>query len=288
MEILDCIIIGAGPAGMSAALYTSRANLSTLLIEKECPGGKMLKTKIIDNYIGGSNDSFKLASDMFNQAIKYGAKYKQASVVNIENVENYKKITLNNGDNLYAYSLVIAVGGKLTNKGFKYDKYLNKGLSYCVVCDAGFYRGKKVAIIGDNNSIEDVEYLANIANKVYFINKEDSFSNRENVENFTNVKDYEIIGDIKVESIIIKDNAISIDGVFYVLGENAFGGIASNLENNNGYIVVDKYMHTSQSGIFACGDIIDRNVKQVVTACGDGAIAALEAIKYVNKLKRTN
>ena len=288
MEILDCIIVGAGPAGMNAALYASRANLSTLMIEKECPGGKMLKTKIIDNYIGGSSDAFKLSSDMFAMSIKYGAKYKQATVSNIENVENYKKITLSNGEILYSYALVLAIGGKLSQKSFKYDKFLNKGLSYCVVCDANFYKDKVVALIGDNKSIEDVEYLANIAKKVYFINKEDRVSNRSNVENFNKIDEYEINGEEHIENIIVNDQKIKIDGVFYVSDDNGFVGIVKNIETSNGYIVVDKYMNTNIKGIFACGDIIDRNVKQVITACSDGAIAALEAIKYVNKIKRRN
>lgn len=285
MEIFDCIIVGAGPAGMSAALYASRANLKTLMIEKECPGGKMLKTRTIDNYIGATSDAFKLSSDMFAQSIKFGAKYKQGKVVNIEDVDNYKKVTLNNGEILYSYTIILAIGGKIVGKGFKYDHYLNKGLSYCVVCDASFYKNKEVAIIGDNNSIEDVDYLANIAQKVYFFNRNDGCSNRENVENFTNINEYEILGSENVEYIRANGEKRRIQGVFYVLDENKFSGIVESLEMDKGYIVVDKYMHTSKDGVFACGDIINRNVKQVVTACSDGAIAALEAIKYVNKLK---
>ena len=285
MNILDCVVIGAGPAGMSAALYASRGNLKTLMVEKECPGGKMLKTKVIENYLAGSIDSFKLASDMFAHSIKFGAKYKQAKVLKIDSVENYKKITLDTGEELYSYSIILAIGGKLSENSFKYDKYRNKGLSYCVICDANFYKDKEVAIIGDNRSIEDVDYLANIAKKVYFINKEEDCSNRSNVENLINIKDYDIQGESIVENIIINDKKIPIDGVFYVSDSNSFSGIVENLKINNGYIAVDNYMHTSEEGIFACGDIIDRNIKQVVTACGDGAIAGIEAIKYVNKCK---
>jgi thioredoxin reductase (NADPH) len=127
-DIYDVIIIGAGPAGMNAALYASRANMNTLMIEKECPGGKMMKTKVIDNYIGGSStDAMKLASDMFAQSIKYGAKYKQGNVVSITNNIEKKEIVLANGEKISSKSLILAMGGKLSNDNFKYDNYLNKG-----------------------------------------------------------------------------------------------------------------------------------------------------------------
>ena len=285
-QLYDVIIIGAGPAGMNAALYASRANMKTLMIEKECPGGKMMKTKIIDNYIGGSStDAMKLASDMFAQSIKYGAKYKQGNVISIEDKEEYKNIVLSNGERIATKSLILAMGGKLSKETFKYDFYLNKGLSYCVVCDANFYKDKTVAIIGDNHSIDDVDYLSNIAQKVYFINNGDDVSNKSNVENFINIKDYVINGLDKVENIEINDVKYDIDGVFYVLDTNSFNGFVDNLETQNGYIKVDNNMHTNIDGIFACGDIVNKNIKQVISACGDGALAALEAIKYINKRK---
>ena len=137
MDVMyDVIIIGAGPAGMNAALYASRANMNTLMIEKECPGGKMMKTKIIDNYIGSSsNDAMKLASDMFAQSIKYGAKYKQGNVVSIEDLNEHKKVILSNGENFIAKTLILAMGGKLSNDTFIYDNYLNKGYkSIAIIC----------------------------------------------------------------------------------------------------------------------------------------------------------
>ena len=285
-DIYDVIIIGAGPAGMNAALYASRANMNTLMIEKECPGGKMMKTKIIDNYIGGSStDAMKLASDMFAQSIKYGAKYKQGNVVSILNKSDEKEIVLSSGEKISSKSLILATGGKLSNDNFKYDNYLNKGLSYCVVCDANFYKDQTVALIGDNKSIEDVDYLSNIAKKVYFINKQEQCSNKSNVENFINVKDYKLIGEEKIEKVEINANRYDIAGAFYVSDTNSFNGFINDLDSENGYIKVDNNMHTSIDGIFACGDIINKNIKQVISACGDGALAALEAVKYVNKRK---
>jgi thioredoxin reductase (NADPH) len=177
------------------------------------------------------------------------------------------------------------MGGKLSNDNFKYDNYLNKGLSYCVVCDANFYKDKIVALIGDNKSIEDVDYLSNIAEKVYFINKQNQCSNKINVENFINVKDYKLIGKEKIEKLEVNNNVYDIAGAFYVSDTNSFNGFINDLDSENGYIKVDNNMHTSIDGIFACGDIINKNIKQVISACGDGALAALEAVKYVNKRK---
>ena len=224
------VIIGAGPAGMSAALYTSRANLSTLMIEKECPGGKMMKTKMIENYLGGSStNAMELASNMFAQSIQFGAKYKQGNVVAINNYQEYKEVVLANGEIIKCKALVLAIGGKVSSTSFKYDKYLNRGLSYCVVCDANFYKDKVVALIGNNKAIDDVTYLANIAKKVYFINSDDELSNRENVENFNNVKDYELLGSEKVERIKINQKEYLIDGAFYVDDSNNFNGFLEEL-----------------------------------------------------------
>ena len=280
----DVIVIGAGPAGMNATMYASRANLKTLMIEKECPGGKMMKTKIIDNYIGSSSENaMQLASDMFKQAIKYNAKYKQGNVIDIRLENNEKIVVLSTNETYKCLALIIAVGGKVSSDTFKYDYYLNKGLSYCVVCDANFYKDKEVAVIGNNKAIEDVDYLANIAKKVYFINKGNAVSNRENVENFIKIKDYEILGEEKVESIVVNEKNIPISGVFYVDDSNSFNGFVENIETENGYIKVDNNMHTNIEGIYACGDVVNKNIKQVISACGDGASAAIEAVKYVNK-----
>lgn len=282
-EIYDVLVIGAGPAGMNACMYASRANMKTIMIEKECPGGKMLKTKVIDNYIGSvDTDSFKLASDMFAQSIKYGAKYKQGNVVSIEDGK-IKRVVLSSKEEIRSKTIIIASGGKLAGENFKYDKYLNRGLSYCVVCDANFYKDKIVALIGDNKAIEDVDYLSNIAKKVYFLNKQEECSNRDNVENFIKISSYEILGKDNVERLKFLDKEVYIDGVFYIDDNNSFNGFQKIIDTEKGYIKVDNNMHTNIEGIFACGDIVNKNIKQVISACGDGALAALEAIRYVNK-----
>ena len=204
MEIYDVIVVGAGPAGMSAALYTSRANLKTLVIEKECPGGKMITAKKIDNYIGSESDPFKLASNMFSQVSKAGAKYVTGNVISIKLENKIKKVILSDGKEYNGKSVIFAIGGKVGQNNFKYDYYLNKGLSYCAICDGSFYKGKTVAVIGDNDAVENsVDYLANIADNIYFINIEDKESTRENVENFTKVTDYEIGGKDVVKYIKI-------------------------------------------------------------------------------------
>lgn len=282
----DVIVIGAGPAGMSAALYAARANMQTMIIEKECPGGKMITAKSIDNYIGGNTDPFKLASDMFSQVSKSGAKYTSGNVVSIDSYDDKKKVTLSNGQEYFAKTIIFAIGGKVSNSNFKYDYYLNKGLSYCAICDGSFYKGKSVAIIGNNECVENsVDYLANIADNIYFINIEGKESTRENVENFVNVKEYEIGGKDSIEYVKVADKMIRVDGVFYEVDSNNFSGFVDQIKTQNGYIIVDENMQTNIDGIFACGDIVYKSIKQVVVAASQGAVAALSAIKYVNKNK---
>ena len=286
METYDVIVVGAGPAGMSAALYTSRANLKTLVIEKECPGGKMIKAKTIDNYIGSESDPFKLASNMFSQVSKSGAKYVTGNVISIKLENKIKKVILSDGKEYNGKSIILAIGGKVTQNNFKYDYYLNKGLSYCAICDGSFYKGKTVAVIGDNDAVENsVDYLANIADNIYFINIEDKESTRENVENFTKVTDYEIGGKDVVKYIKIGEKMLDVDGVFYEVDSNNFSGFINEITTENGYIKVDENMKTNIEGIFACGDIVYKSVKQVVVAASQGAIAAINAIKYVNQNK---
>ena len=286
METYDVIVVGAGPAGMSAALYTSRANLKTLVIEKECPGGKMIKAKTIDNYIGSESDPFKLASNMFSQVSKSGAKYVTGNVISIKLENKIKKVILSDGKEYNGKSVILAIGGKVTQNNFKYDYYLNKGLSYCAICDGSFYKGKTVAVIGDNDAVENsVDYLANIADNIYFINIEDKESTRENVENFTKVTDYEIGGKDVVKYIKIGEKMLDVDGVFYEVDSNNFSGFINEITTENGYIKVNENMQTNIEGIFACGDIVYKSVKQVVVAASQGAIAAINAIKYVNQNK---
>ncbi len=286
METYDVIVVGAGPAGMSAALYTSRANLKTLVIEKECPGGKMIKAKKIDNYIGSESDPFKLASNMFSQVSKAGAKYVTGNVVSIKLENKIKKVILSDGKEYNGKSVIFAIGGKVGQNNFKYDYYLNKGLSYCAICDGSFYKGKTVAVIGDNDAVENsVDYLANIADNIYFINIEDKESTRKNVENFTKVTDYEIGGKDVVKYIKIGEKILDVDGVFYEVDSNNFSGFINEITTENGYIKVDENMQTNIEGIFACGDIVYKSVKQVVVAASQGAIAAINAIKYVNQNK---
>ena len=198
-----------------------------------------------------------------------------------------KKIVLHDGKEFFAKAIIIATGGKLGGSQFKYDKYLNKGLSYCAVCDGNFYKEKSVAVIGNNDSVENtVDYLSNIAANIYFINIEDKESTSKNVENFTNIDEYAIGGENRVEYVKIGDKTINVDGVFYDLESNSFSGFSSKLETQNGYIKVDTNQQTSIEGIFAAGDIVNGSVKQVIVASSQGAIAALSAIKYINKNKK--
>ena len=300
-EIYDVIIIGAGPAGLSAAIYASRANLSVLIIEGGVNGGKLSKTYEIENYPGIEKIAgIELADQLTRHGQKFGAKLISGSVEKIIDGEN-KKVVLADGNEYEAKTLIVATGTKERMLDLpEADKYTGRGISYCAVCDGFFYRKKDVVVIGGGNSaLEESLYLASLVNKVTIILRRDVFrADASVVDKVMANEKIEVITKIIPEALRIEDDRITglkiknvetgetstIDcaGIFpYIGADPCTDFLDQSILDEKGYIIVNSDMSTAIKGIYAAGDCIVKDLRQVVTACNDGAIAANSIIKVL-------
>lgn len=299
----DVIIIGMGPAGMNAALYAKRSGLNTLILEKNIPGGLINVTNKVENYLGtGLVTGKDLVNKMVEHINEFEIEYKRESVNEIINNDNYKTVITNKGE--YKAKALILASGRVPKKGNneKITKLEGKGISYCAVCDAPFFKDKVVGIIGGGNSAFDEGlYLADFAKKIYMfirgneIKADDIFvekaKNRDNVEILLNTTVTDLIEENdKLKAVQINDkDVIDIDGLFLYIGyapsTNYFQNL--NITDDTGYIIVNEKMETKVPGIFAAGDIVKKNIYQIITAASDGSIAALSAKKYIKNLDKS-
>ncbi len=300
--IYDVLIIGAGPAGLTAAIYASRANLSVLIIEAEVFGGKLSKTYEIENYPGIRKISgMELAMQLSEHGQAFGAKLITGSVDSISDEDGLKKISITNGDSYLGKTVIVATGTKereLDVPGAK--EYTGRGVSYCAVCDGFFYRNKKVAIIGGGNSaVEEALYLATLAQKVTVIIRRDVFradalavdrlKKNEKIDIvYRHVPDHLKIDEGKISGLFVRSvddgqlKLVECDGVFpYIGADPCTSFLDPALLDENGYIKVDEEMKTAAKGIWAAGDCIAKDLRQVVTACNDGAIAANSISRFL-------
>lgn len=289
MKNYDCIVIGAGVAGMTAALYLKRSNLNVLLLEREMPGGQLNKTTEIENYPGFTKiNGTDLALTIYEQIKKQDIAYKYGNIVEIINQED-KKIVKTNRDEFETKNIILATGRTPRKLGLENeDKLVSHGISYCAICDGMFFKDKIVAVVGGGNSaLTGALYLSNIASKVYIINRRDELradliiqekiKQKNNIEILYNSKVTKLNEkDNILDSINVNDKKLDIDGLFIYIGFDPDIKYLQNLDikNNNGYVVVDENMETSIKGIYACGDIVDKKVYQITTAIGEAAIAA--------------
>ncbi|SEM64005.1 thioredoxin reductase (NADPH) [Mesobacillus persicus] len=305
-KIYDVIIIGAGPAGMTAAVYTSRANLSTLMLERGVPGGQMANTEDVENYPGF--DSIlgpDLSTKMFDHAKKFGAEYAYGDVKEIIDGKEYK--TINAGSKQYkARSIIISAGAEYKKIGVPGEQELGgRGVSYCAVCDGAFFKGKELVVVGGGDSaVEEGVYLTRFASKVTIVHRRDELRAQKILQDraFANDKIDFIWNhtvkeiheqDGKVGSLTLvsttdeKEMEFKADGVFIYIGmiplTKPFEGLG--ITNSNGYIETNELMETKVPGIFAAGDIREKTLRQIVTATGDGSIAAQQAQHFVEELK---
>ena len=286
----DCIVIGMGCAGMSAAIYAKSASLKTLILEESAPGGLLNKIKKVNNYLGFSDiNGSDLAFNMFEHVRSLDVEYKIAKVLDVKEENDYKVVITTKGE-YKTKGIIVAVGRKPMRSGISNEKdYLNKGISYCAVCDGALYKDKDVVVLGsDNTALEEAIYLSNICNKVYFVsNKEVNFdlSEYSNIELINGVKVKEFLGDGNISGILLENSSvINCSGVFIYYGYSSEVAFLSNLGivNDKGYIDVDSNMKTSVDYVYACGDIISKDLYQVSTAVSEGAIAGVSLNKEIN------
>lgn len=283
--MFDSIIIGAGPSGLSAAIYLKNANKNILVIEKSTPGGKILKAKKINNYLGIENLSpDEIAYNMYKQVIDLDVKISSEKVLKIEKLEDKIKVITNKNE--YFTKTILLSCGRI-EKGL--DININNdilGISYCATCDGSLYKNKVVTVIGNNlESKQDTIYLSSITKSINYINysKDDITFPQDNIKVFNNKKITNInTVDNKITNIVLDDNnVLETDGLFILNGYTPNSEFINNLDLklDNGYIVVDKNMKTNIDGIYASGDIIKKDLYQIVTAASEGAVAAISIIK---------
>lgn len=300
-QVQDIVIIGGGPGGMTAGVYGGRAELKTLILEKNFHGGQMVSTAEIENYPAlPDTNGVELSNLMLEHAKKFGAKidYKGVEKIDIEE-DGIKKLTLTGGDEIYTKAVILSMGSTPRKLGLdKEDKFTGRGLGYCAICDGGFYRNKVVAVNGGGDTaVEDALYLSRIASKVYLIHRRDELRanktlqtriKESNVEIIWNSTIKEILGDDKLTGVITVDKTdgserqIDLDGLFVAIGGIPQSSLVEGMvELDKGYIVANENCETSQPGIYAVGDIRVKSLRQVITAAADGAIAVHAAEKYI-------
>lgn len=293
----DVAIIGAGPAGMSCAIYLLRAGISCVLFEGEAPGGTLNKISKIENYPGYTDLSGStLAFKMYSQVEALSVLIKNEKVINIKNADSKLNIITSGGSYDASY-VVIATGRvprRLEIKGS--DKYEGRGISYCTLCDGALYKNKNVAIIGGGNSaMVSAKYLSDIASKVYIINRSDTLRATKTEQDIVkSKKNIDILYNKKIESFI-DDNGtlkgiklsdkteLKVDGIFVCIGQdiNNFFYEELKIKSDKLGILTDNKMKTSSPNVYAVGDSVSKDVYQVVTAVSEGAIAASDIIRKI-------
>lgn len=303
MNKYDIVVVGAGPAGLSAAIYGVRAGKSVLVLEALTHGGQIVNTPEIENYPGIKNISgFEFAQGLYEQAVALGAIVKYEKVNSIEVQDNIKLVKT--AKEIYeAKAVILATGAKNRSLGLeREDKLLGLGISYCATCDGAFYRGRDVAVAGGGNTaIEDATFLANYCNKVYVIHRRDSFraedalvkalKTKENVEFVLDSNIKELIGTDSLEAVVVenknnkKSRKIEVAGLFVAIGQKPENNEFSSVVNldDAGYILGGEDTKTNVSGIFVAGDTRTKAVRQLATAAGDGAVAGLGAAAYIDQ-----
>jgi thioredoxin reductase (NADPH) len=299
----DVIILGAGPAGLTAGIYLSRAKVKTLILNEGAIGGQMVLTHEIANFPGVDNISgYMLSNNMKKQAKKFGCVIKaNLKVTNIDFDSEVKTVEVNGKDSYAAKAIIIATGGSARNLGVPGEKqFKGKGISYCATCDGDFYQDKDIIVVGGGNSaLEEAVSLTKYASSVTVVHQFDHFQAFEKAveEAKSNPKIsflmesriVEFLGDNQVSSVkieSIKDGNIyekEIDGVFIFIGYKPNSDSFNDAVNLNKYneILADSKMKTNKAGVFAAGDVVEKNIRQITTAVSDGTIAATSCIEFL-------
>lgn len=301
----DVIIVGGGPAGLTAAIYTSRARLNTLLLEPNIEGGTLALTTSIENYPGtvDGETGLSLGMRMKKQAESFGTKIVKEKVASIA-VEGEEKVVKTGAGEYRAKYVIVATGSAANSLGVPGEAdFVSRGVSYCATCDGAFYQGGDVYVIGGGNSaVEEALYLASLGAKVHIVHRRDSLraeahlaeqaEKNENIEIHWNTELKELWGNNVLERIVLYDNVADKKfivekknrpfGVFIYVGMKPQTEFLEDLlELNKGYVPVDSNQMSAVDGIYVAGDIVDKSFRQVITACGDGCIAAMAVAKRI-------
>ena len=302
MNAYDVIIVGAGPAGLTAAIYARRAAKSVLVLEAKAWGGQIINTPDIENYpVAAHISGADFANQLYQQAVGLGAELKLEKVTGVEELGKVKRVRTNLAE-YEAGAVILATGSENRKLGVEREQELSgRGVSYCATCDGNFFRNKDVAVVGGGNTaLEDALYLAELANKVYLIHRRDSFRGeeatvallrkKENVEFVYNATVTALLGEKRLSGIEVTDKltgekrTLELKGLFVAVGripENE--SFRSLIEvDPAGYAVAGENCRTKVPGVFVAGDNRTKEVRQLVTAAADGAVAATEAVKFLN------
>jgi len=313
----DLLIIGAGPAGFTAAQYGARANLKVIVIEQLSPGGQLAVIDALENYpgnvdqldesgnvIGRLKTGYQIAVDMHRQAENFGAGFLYSSVASLKKEHGVFTAGLADGTSIAAPAVIIAAGSKPRLLDIPGEKeFTGKGVSYCATCDGNFYKGKKIIVAGGGDAAcDEARFLSRLTDKITLIHRRDTLRAQKsliqrtienpNIKVRFNTVIKEIKGDAKVKSVILADTKSGAayeedtDAVFIFAGTVPQSALAGGLNvslDESGYVITDKKMATNVSGLYAAGDIRSGAFRQVITAAADGAIAAHSASQYIDK-----
>lgn len=296
----DIVIIGGGPAGLTAAIYVQRAGKHAVVLEGNAPGGQIINASKVENYPSiKSISGVDFAQNLYEQAADLGAEIRFVKAVGIE-LENNKKIVKTNKGDIEAKVVILATGASNKKLGIdRESEFLGKGVSYCATCDGAFFKNKDVAVVGGGNTaLEDALFLSNYCKKVYLIHRRDSFraeqkfvdelKQKKNVEFVLNSNVSKLIGTKLLEEIEVtntngKKTNLKVGGLFVAVGQVPGNGAFENIINLDsfGYVSADESCKTNVDGIFVAGDARTKQVRQLTTACSDGTTAAIAAINYL-------
>jgi len=307
MEVKNLIIIGGGPAGLSAGVYAGRAKLNPLIFTGQIGNGELASAIDIDDFPGFPKGitGLELLGLMQEQAKKFGCELIEQKILKVDFAQKPFKVTAENKTEYFAQSIIIATGGGIRWLGLEKEKeFIGHGISTCAICDGAFFKGKEIAVVGGGDvALEDALYLTKYAEKIYLIHRRNEFrgaallqeevKNNPKIEILFNSETIKLLGDKQLEGIIIKNNQtqeekeLPVFGLFLAIGFEPVTEIFKNYleRDEKGYLKVHDNVKTSLDGIFAAGDVCDANYRQAVTAAGAGAMAAMEADKWLGQEK---
>ena len=307
MEKMSIAIIGGGPAGLAAGIYASRGGANVKLFEELFPGGQIVKTHKVENYPGltGGPDGYALAAALEKHAAEFDLPVVYGSVADLKLAGEEKTFTVN-GEPYAADAVILCMGAGPRKLGHPdEDRFVGAGISYCATCDGAFYRGKDVAIVGGGDTaVADALYLSGLCNKVYVIHRRDQFraagtlvdrvKQAPNVELVLDSTMVALSGEDRLSAVTVENKfthetrELPVSGLFVAVGILPRTDLVQDQValDEGGFIVTDKFMQTSIPGVFAAGDVRDTPLRQVVTACADGAIAATKAVEYVGMIQK--